>query len=149
MDLKKNFQSKSAVNFFLKDFVYNLKAGNCVLLFGDLGVGKTYFCQQIVKSLTSTEFVSSPTYNIVNTYHYNDNIEIWHCDLYRVNSFDEVLELGILDNLNKKILLVEWPNLLEKIIKNPIMLKINFGKKKYERDAIINLPKNFKTNKKI
>ena len=149
MDLKKNFQSKSAVNLFLKDFVNNLKAGNCIFLFGDLGVGKTYFCQQIIKSLTSVEFVSSPTYNIVNTYHYNDNIEIWHCDLYRVNSFDEVLELGILDNLDKKILLVEWPHLLEKIIKNPIIVKINFGKKNYERNATINLPKNFKTIKKI
>ena len=41
MDLKKNFQSKSAVNLFLKDFVNYIKAGHCIFLFGDLGVGKT------------------------------------------------------------------------------------------------------------
>ena len=107
MDLKKNFQSKSAVNFFLKGFVNHIKAGHCIFLFGDLGVGKTYFSRQIIKSFTSEVFVSSPTYNIVNTYKYNDDVDILHCDLYRLNSYDEVLELGILDNLDKKILLVE------------------------------------------
>ena len=40
MDLKKNFQSKSAVNIFLKDFVNYVKAGHCIFLSGDLGVGK-------------------------------------------------------------------------------------------------------------
>ena len=87
--------------------------------------------------------MSSPTYNIVNTYKYNDDVDIFHCDLYRLNSYDEVLELGILDNLDKKILLVEWPNFLEKKIKDPIIFKINFGKTNHERNVIINLPKNF------
>ena len=148
MDLKKNFRSKSAVNVFLKDFTNYVKAGHCIFLFGDLGVGKTYFSQQIIKSFICTEFISSPTYNIVNTYKYNDDVDILHCDLYRLNSYDEVLELGILDNLDKKILLVEWPNLLEKKIKDPIIFKINFGKTIYERNVIINLPKNFKIIKK-
>ena len=143
MDLIKNFQSKSDVKIFLNDFVNSIKAGHCIYFIGDLGVGKTYFSQQIIKSFTSVEFVSSPTYNIVNTYKYIDDVDILHCDLYRLNSYNEVLELGILDNLNKKILLVEWPNFLEKIIKDPIIFKINFGKKNYERDVIINLPKNF------
>mgnify|MGYP001170847415 CR=1 FL=1 len=144
MEFKKNFHSKLAVNLFLKDFTNHFKSGNCLFLFGDLGVGKTYFCQQIVKSLTSENIVSSPTFNIVNTYYYKDNIEIWHCDLYRINSYDEVLELGILENLNQKILLVEWPNLLEGIIKDPIIFKINFGKKKYERNVCFSFPKSFK-----
>ena len=143
MDLKKNFQSKSYVNLFLKDFSNYINAGHCIFLYGDLGVGKTYFSQQIIKSLALVDFISSPTYNIVNAYKYNDNVDILHCDLYRLNSYDEVLELGILDNLDKKILLVEWPNFLEKIIKDPIIFKINFGKTNYERDVIINLPKNF------
>ena len=110
-------------------------------LCGDLGVGKTYFCQQIIKSLTSVNVVSSPTYNIVNVYYYKENTEIWHCDLYRINSYEEVLELGILDNIDKKILLVEWPNLLESIIKDPIVFRINFGEKKYERNVCVSLPK--------
>ena len=143
MVLKKNFQSKSGINIFLKEFVNHIKAGHCIFFYGDLGVGKTYFSQQIIKSLTSEEFVSSPTYNIVNTYKYNDDVDILHCDLYRLNSYDEVLELGILDNLDKKILLVEWPNYLEKKIIDPIIFKINFGKTINERDVIINLPKNF------
>ena len=143
MNLKKNFKSRPAVNLFLKDFVNYIQAGHCIFLYGELGVGKTYFSQQIIKSFTSVEFVSSPTYNIVNTYKYNDDVDILHCDLYRVNSYDEVLELGILDNLDKKILIVEWPNFLEKKIKDPIIFKINFGKLNHERNVTINLPKNF------
>ena len=143
MDLKKNFKSKSAVNLFLKDFVNYIQAGHCIFLFGDLGVGKTYFSEQIIKSLISVEYVSSPTYNIVNTYKYNDDVDILHCDLYRLNSYDEILELGILDNSDKKILLIEWPKFLEKKVKGPIIFKINFGKTKFERNVIINLPKNF------
>ena len=126
-----------------RNFVNHIKVCQCFFFYGDLGVGKTYFSQQIIKSFTSVEFVSSPTYNIVNTYKYNDDVDIWHCDLYRLNSYDEVLELGILDNLDKKILLVEWPNFLENKIKDPIIFKINFGKTNYERNVIINLPKNF------
>ena len=148
MDLKKNFQSKAAVKLFLKDFVKYVRSGHCIFLFGDLGVGKTYFSQQIIKSFISVDFVSSPTYNIVNTYKYNDDVDILHCDLYRLNSYNEILELGILDNLDKKILLVEWPNFLEKIIKNPIVFKINFGEKKCERNVTINLPKNFTMTEK-
>ncbi|RPH09449.1 MAG: tRNA (adenosine(37)-N6)-threonylcarbamoyltransferase complex ATPase subunit type 1 TsaE, partial [Alphaproteobacteria bacterium TMED54] len=111
-----------------------------IFLYGDLGVGKTFFCQQIIKSITDVNIVSSPTYNIVNTYPYKKNAEIWHCDLYRINSNDEILELGILDNFNKKILLIEWPSLLESQIDNPIIFKIDFGKTKYERNVTINLP---------
>jgi tRNA threonylcarbamoyladenosine biosynthesis protein TsaE len=149
MELKKNFQSKSSVNLFLKDFSNYINAGHCIFLYGDFGVGKTFFSQQIIKSLALVDFISSPTYNIVNTYQYSDNYEIWHCDLYRVNSYDEVLELGILDNLDRKILLVEWPNLLERMIKNPIIFKINFGKTSYERNVMITLPKSLKMIKKI
>ncbi len=144
MEFKKNFQSKFAVNLFLKDFAKHLKSGHCFFLVGELGVGKTYFSQQIIKSLTSFSVISSPTFNIVTTYNYKDNVQIWHCDLFRVNSYDEVLELGILDNIDKKILLVEWPNLLEDHIKDPIIFKIKFGKKKHERNVNINLPKKFK-----
>ena len=102
MDLKKNFRSKSAVNNFLKDFVNYIKAGHCIFLSGDLGVGKTYFSQQIIKSLTSVEFVSSPTYNIVNTYKYNDDVDIGKIAMFNV--FGKEYEIDILpDNMEKAI----------------------------------------------
>ena len=140
MVFKKKFKSKTSIKLFLKEFSVKISSKDQILLYGDLGVGKTFFCQQIIKSITDVNIVSSPTYNIVNTYPYKKNTEIWHCDLYRINSNDEILELGILDNFNKKILLIEWPSLLESQIDNPIIFKIDFGKTKYERNVTINLP---------
>ena len=68
-----------------------------------------------------------------------------HCDLYRLNSYDEVLELGILDNLNKKILLVEWPNF--KKIKDPIILKLIL--KQIMKEMLLSIYQKFYDDEKI
>ena len=84
MVFKKKFKSKTSIKLFLKEFSVKISSKDQIFLYGDLGVGKTFFCQQIIKSITDVNIVSSPTYNIVNTYPYKKNAEIWHCDLYRI-----------------------------------------------------------------
>ena len=71
-----------------------------------------------------------------------------HCDLYRLNSYDEVLELGILDNLDKKILLVEWPNFLEKIIKDQLFLKLILVKQ-IMKEMLLSIYQKFYDDRKI
>ena len=78
---------------------------------GDLGVGKTFLCRSIINSFTTINEVVSPTFNIVQTYPLQKDEEIWHCDFYRINTFDEVDEIGIFEDLKKKLFSLNGQNL--------------------------------------
>lgn len=105
-----------------------LKAGDCLALFGDLGSGKSVFARAIIqKRLGSDIDVPSPTFTLVQTY---DQLEpeIWHLDLYRLDSPDDALELGIYEAKQSCILLIEWPQRLEDTLpKTSIHIEITRG----------------------
>ena len=90
----------------------NLFSPNDLITFdGDLGVGKTFLCKSIINNLTKINEVVSPTFNIVQTYPIKENEEIWHCDFYRINSFKEVEEIGVFEDLKKKLFFLSGQNL--------------------------------------
>ena len=78
---------------------------------GDLGVGKTFLCKSIINNLTKINEVVSPTFNIVQTYPLQGDEEIWHCDFYRINSFEEVDEIGVFEDLKKQLFFLSGQNL--------------------------------------
>ncbi len=80
-----------------------LKSNDLITFKGDLGVGKTFLCKSIINSITNIKEVSSPTFNLVQTYPMNKDIEIWHCDFYRINKFEEVEEIGVFEDQKKKL----------------------------------------------
>ncbi len=85
-----------------------------LLLKGNLGAGKTTFTQNLLRNLGSTDEVSSPTYAIVNEYDSPKGI-IFHFDLYRMKSIDEVYDIGIEEYLDNSFLcIIEWPEIYEK-----------------------------------
>lgn len=89
-----------------------LKAGDCLLIEGDIGSGKTAFCRALIQArLGFQEDVPSPTFTLVQTYDAND-VTIWHCDLYRLTDPDEALELGLDEAFESAICLIEWPDRL-------------------------------------
>lgn len=71
----------------------HLFPGSVVCLSGDLGAGKTAFTQGIGKGLGITEYITSPTYTIINEY-YSGRIPLYHFDVYRLENSEEMLELG-------------------------------------------------------
>ena len=83
---------------------------------GDLGVGKTLLCKSIISKLTTIEEIPSPTFNVVLTYPYKNELEIWHCDFYRIENFSEVEEIGIFEDLKKKLFFSNGQNLKKKFI---------------------------------
>jgi len=115
-----NFGIKLAKLFSLSDLI---------TFDGDLGVGKTFLCKSIINNLTKINEVVSPTFNIVQTYLLQEDEEIWHCDFYRINRFEEVDEIGVFEDLKKKIILLEWPKFkLELSQFDPLNLNIEIIK---------------------
>ena len=90
-----------------------LRAGDAILLAGPIGAGKSAFARALIRSRLGnpSEDVPSPTFTVVQTYQAED-VEIWHCDLYRLSSTQEVFELGLDEAFVQAICLIEWPDRL-------------------------------------
>ena len=69
-----------------------LSPGDIVCLSGDLGAGKTAFTQGIARGLEVKDYVTSPTYTIINEY--EGRVPLYHFDVYRLNDVEEMYELG-------------------------------------------------------
>ena len=99
-----------------KEFTKYLKGGEFVLLYGEIGVGKTTFVKyfineyQKINNLTQTE-ITSPTFSLLNEYQVKD-IRIKHYDLFRINRKEDINNLDLFEQDNKLITLIEWPQLI-------------------------------------
>jgi len=103
-------------------------AGNeRVFLFdAPMGAGKTTFIKAICRHLQVTDTMSSPTYSIVNEYHTNSKMKIFHFDLYRVRNAEELDELGFEEYiLSGNYVFIEWPELSLQFLSSYLRIIIN------------------------
>ena len=116
---------------FSADVSLNLKVGNIICLFGELGSGKTTFSRYLINSIYKNQnkkppkIIKSPSFPILSTYELN-NFEIYHYDLYRISKSSELIELNIFEELNNSITIVEWPNIILDSLKNYNYFSVNF-----------------------
>lgn len=104
----------------------SLKGGETVLLYGDLGAGKTTFTQFFAKALGVKDVVTSPTFNIVKEYD-GKKMKLYHFDMYRIEDFGELQEIGAEDILYKNehdVAVVEWPDNAKMDYKNIVKITI-------------------------
>ena len=94
------------------EFAASLPGGTVVALYGDLGAGKTAFVRGMAKAFGIDEGVCSPTFTIVNEY--IGKRELFHFDMYRLGSSDELFDIGWEDYLNRGgVCAVEWSENVE------------------------------------
>ena len=90
-----------------------LRAGDVILLSGDLGAGKTTLARGILQARGLQGEAPSPTFAIIQPYAPPEvDMPIGHVDLYRIEDKDELIELGLDDFLYDGALLIEWPERL-------------------------------------
>lgn len=106
---------------FVMHFAMHLKFNSIVLLYGDLGSGKTFFCREVIKYFCGRDTtVISPTFNILQTYQAH-RFMIYHFDFYRLKALEEIYEIGIEEAFKNNLCLIEWPQIIEHIIPKPLI----------------------------
>ncbi len=88
-------------------FSSELKNGDVVAFFGELGAGKTAFIRGTLRGLGVAEAVTSPTFNIINEYR-SGRIPVAHFDMYRIENDDALTGTGFYDYLDDTLILLEW-----------------------------------------
>ena len=88
-----------------------LRGTEVIALFGGLGMGKTAFTRGLARGLGIDDGVSSPTFALVNEYH--GRFAVYHFDMYRVTSWDDLYSTGFFDYLDNGVLVIEWSENIE------------------------------------
>ena len=115
---------------FCEDVSLNLKLGDIICLFGELGSGKTTAVRNLINSIYKRNklqkpiSIKSPSFPILLTYEVN-NFGIYHYDLYRILKKSDLSEINIFEELNNSITFIEWPEIILDMLKDYNFYSIN------------------------
>lgn len=99
-----------------KKLAKTLKGTEVIALFGGLGAGKTAFTRGLSEGLGFEDGVSSPTFALVHEY--EGKFPIFHFDMYRVTTYDDLYSTGFFDYIGNGILVIEWSENIEGVLPN-------------------------------
>ena len=118
---------------FAEDLAKQLKPNDVIAFFGGLGMGKTTFVRGLARALGCADEVSSPTFSLVHEY--RSTPKLYHFDMYRVTSFDDLYSTGFFDYLESGgVLVIEWSENIEGALPaGCIRVAIEPGEKEHER----------------
>ena len=114
-----------------------LSPGDLVFLYGEIGVGKTTFARLLINAFENEKKIKksevlSPTFNIVFEYEIK-KFTIKHFDLYRLKNDNDIKNIGLYENLEQSITLIEWPELIKNKPQNRLDLFFEYSKDMNER----------------
>ena len=118
-----------------------LTLGDCLFLYGEIGVGKTTFARLLINNyelennIKKSEILS-PTFNIVFEYDIKD-FTIKHYDLYRLKNDKDIQNIGMFERTEQSITLIEWPELIKEKPLNRIDLFFEYTDDMNERSLNI------------
>ena len=115
-----------------------LEPGDIVALIGDLGTGKTALTKYIAEGLGVSEEISSPTFTIVKEYR-SGRLPLYHFDVYRLGSGDELMDTGAEDYLDGDgVCVIEWADIVSDVLPaDCLAVRLDYGANEGERIAAI------------
>lgn len=98
-----------------------LRGGEVICFIGDLGAGKTTLTKSIAKGLGVEDYVTSPTFTLINEYK-GTNFPLYHFDVYRLEGVEDILDLGFEEYFySKGVTIIEWGNKIEKALPEDVL----------------------------
>jgi len=132
-----NSSCENDTRSFAAEFASKLHGGDVVAFTGGMGMGKTVFVSGCADVLGIETHVSSPTFSIVNDY--GGKFNVYHFDMYRVESWDSLYSTGFFDYLNENsILFIEWSENIDNVLpENTIYVDFSRGENENERTITV------------
>jgi len=85
--------------------------------YGAMGAGKTTFIKALCQELGSADYVTSPSFALINEYSTKDGSVIYHFDFYRIKKLEEAFDLGYEDYIySGNYCFIEWPEMIESLL---------------------------------
>ena len=130
-------KSLEQLNSLSEKVANHLKEKDCIFLTGEIGVGKTTFTRYLINYLqrkegTKATEVLSPTFNLLYEYDLK-KYKIMHYDLYRLNNGKELNNLGIFQENEDAIKIIEWPSLIKISTISKLEVRLDYAKHENER----------------
>ena len=134
MTLFKSFSEEDTMSIAC-EICKKIHPGTVVAFSGGMGMGKTAFVRGALKAFDNNSFVSSPTFALVHDY--GGNPHIYHFDMYRVETLDDLYSTGFFDYLDdNSVLFIEWSeNITDALPENTVFVCISEGE--YTESRII------------
>lgn len=113
-----HIKSLEEMSNLAKEIAKSCKKPTIFGLKGTLGAGKSFFAKEFINSKQENKTeILSPTFNIALEYEIINQEKIYHFDLYRIQNFDELENIGFFETVKFATCLVEWPEIAEKFLK--------------------------------
>ena len=113
--MKQNYSLQN-ISEIAKEIIKSVKF-KTILFNGEMGAGKTTLIKEITKQLEVDDIVSSPTFSLVNEYQTKTGYKIYHFDFYRIESEEEVYDIGIEDYLYSNTwCFIEWGEKIKNLL---------------------------------
>jgi tRNA threonylcarbamoyladenosine biosynthesis protein TsaE len=114
---KAEISSLSEINHVAELFIEAHPADRLFAFYGKMGSGKTTFIKALCAKLHVLDYVTSPTFSLINVYETEQHKDIYHFDFYRIKSLEELFDLGYEEYFfSDNYCFVEWPELIEALL---------------------------------